>query len=115
MKERDGEGSKRGLRIKHDYSGAGGEGRVKDVGKMMSEGVGPLLMGRSWDPELGDRAGNVCSQTRVCVCVCMCVCVCTCTYICTFKARWQLWQREGVLSGEFPFSLSSGTKLKSRV
>ena len=73
MKERDGEGSKRGLRIKHDYSGAEGEGRVKDVGKMMSEGVGPLLMGRSWDPELGDRAGNVCSQTCVCVCVCVCV------------------------------------------
>lgn len=71
MKERDGEGSKRGLRVKHDYSGAGGEGRVKDVGKMMSEGVGPLLMGRSWDPELGDRAGNVCSQTRVCVCMYM--------------------------------------------
>ena len=81
MKERDGEGSKRGLRIKHDYSGAGGEGRVKDVGKMMSEGVGPLLMGRSWDPELGDRAGNVCSQTRVCVCVCVCVCVHAHTYV----------------------------------
>ena len=75
MKERDGKGSKRGLRIKHDYSGAGGEGRVKDAGKTMSEGVGPLLTGRSWDPELGDRARNVGSQTRVCVCVCVCVCV----------------------------------------
>lgn len=71
MKERDGEGSKRGLRIKQDYSGAGGEGRVKDAGKTMSEGVGPLLTGRSWDPELGDRAGNVGSQTRACVCVCV--------------------------------------------
>ena len=69
MKERDGEGSKRGLRIKHDYRGPGGEGRVKDAGKTMNEGVGPLLTGRSWDPELGDRARNVGSQTRVCVCV----------------------------------------------
>ena len=105
MKERDGEGSKRGLRIKHDYRGLGGEGRVKDAGKTMNEGVGPLLMGRSWDPELGDRARNVGSQTRVCAC--------TCTYTCTFKAYWQLWEREGVLSGELPFSLRSGTKLST--
>lgn len=70
MKERDGEDLK-GTQDQQDYSGAWGEGRVKDAGKTMSEGVGPLLMGRSWDPELGDRAGNVGSQTHVHVCVCV--------------------------------------------